>query len=120
MAPEVAEHRPYNHKADVYSFGIIVWEMTAGKRPFDGYNRDLFFQKVVTGGDLPDMHYKWPREWKDLLASCWATKPEDRPNFKDIEVTIRQMQEKGKGGGSDLKPEKSVFGVLKDRHSMWF
>ncbi|OEU21692.1 kinase-like protein [Fragilariopsis cylindrus CCMP1102] len=53
MAPEVAEGLPYNHKADVYSFGIILWEMNAGKRPFNGLGRDTFYEQVVHGGGRP-------------------------------------------------------------------
>ena len=36
MCPEVALHKPYNEKCDVYSFGILLWEMASGKLPFKG------------------------------------------------------------------------------------
>ena len=31
MAPEVIEHKPYDHKADVFSYGIVLWELLTGK-----------------------------------------------------------------------------------------
>ena len=123
MAPEVAERMPYNHKADVYSFGIILWEMTASKRPFEGYNRDIFFKRVVRGGERPDLHYRWPRELKDLLASCWATSPAERPNFNEVLVKLKKMQEDEQQRASSSSKSKSkdtFFGAVMERHSMWF
>ncbi|VAI35327.1 unnamed protein product [Triticum turgidum subsp. durum] len=35
MAPEVIEHKPYDHKADVFSFGILLWELLTGKIPYE-------------------------------------------------------------------------------------
>ena len=40
MAPEVASSKPYNQKADVYSFGMILWELVAYEKPFNGMNRE--------------------------------------------------------------------------------
>jgi len=47
MAPEVADALPYNWGADVYSFGIILWELNASKKPYEGLNRELFYERVV-------------------------------------------------------------------------
>lgn len=47
MSVQVAESRPYNEKVDVYSFGIVLWEMTTLKKPFEGMDRDQFFSKVM-------------------------------------------------------------------------
>lgn len=61
MAPEVAKGHPYNHKVDVYSFGIILWEMKAGKRPFGALRgKEDFFKFVVQRGDRPPLdHRNW-------------------------------------------------------------
>jgi serine/threonine protein kinase len=49
MSPEVALRKPYNGKADVYSFGMILWEMAALRKPFEGMGRDTFYELVVRG-----------------------------------------------------------------------
>jgi len=53
MAPEVALRRSYNEKVDVYSFGIMVWQMARDRVPFKGMDRDQFMSEVILGGDRP-------------------------------------------------------------------
>jgi hypothetical protein len=50
---EVADALPYNHKVDVYSFGVILWELNVVKKPFAGLNRELFYERVIHGGERP-------------------------------------------------------------------
>mmetsp|Transcript_32431 Transcript_32431/g.53635 ORF Transcript_32431/g.53635 Transcript_32431/m.53635 type:complete len:347 (+) Transcript_32431:871-1911(+) len=71
MAPEVADSLPYNHKADVYSFGIILWELNTLKKPFDGLDREQFYERVVHGGERPPLSRKWPEELVSLMTDCW-------------------------------------------------
>ena len=53
MSPEVAKSEPYNEKVDMYSFGIILYEMTTGVTPFKGMKRSQFIEHVVLGGQRP-------------------------------------------------------------------
>jgi len=121
MAPEVAEGLPYNHKADVYSFGIIFWEMNAGKRPFSGLSRDTFYEQVVHGGGRPHLSKKWPSELNKLIADCWNVDVDSRPTFEQIVDRIDELLTNEKGGkplgAKNLK--KRVSGII-DRHSTWF
>ncbi len=121
MAPEVAEGLPYNHKADVYSFGIIFWEMNAGKRPFSGLSRDTFYEQVVHGGGRPHLSKKWPSELNKLIGDCWNVDIDSRPTFEEIVDRIDDLLTNEKGGkpsgAKNLK--KRVTGII-DRHSTWF
>jgi serine/threonine protein kinase len=119
MAPEVAEHLPYNHKADVYSFGIILWEMNAEKKPFDGINRETFFERVVHGGERPSLNRKWPKELTALMAECWDADMKNRPTFGQVLSRLDSMLNKEKGG-KIAKPKLPVLSVLYNRHSTWF
>jgi serine/threonine protein kinase len=49
MAPEVALKLPYTEKVDVYSFGILVWQMGRDRVPFKGMKRDDLMNTVVEG-----------------------------------------------------------------------
>jgi len=87
MAPEVADSRPYNHKADVYSFSILLWELLSCKKPFVGLGIDEYFEKVVYNGERPSIDQKWPKELRELMTKCWDSDIEIRPNSQEI-VTI--------------------------------
>lgn len=127
MAPEVADALPYNHKADVYSFGIILWELNAGKKPFDGLNREMFYERVVHGGERPSINKKWPEELKKLMADCWSADMEVRPTFREIVQNIDEMLNNEKTGGTgSTTVKKKVTNTVRrlsgmiDRHSTWF
>lgn len=71
MAPEVADARPYNHKVDVYSFGMIVWELLSYEKPFEGMDRQQFYERVVHGGERPPLSKRLPVKWSQLITQCW-------------------------------------------------
>jgi len=125
MAPEVADALPYNHKVDVYSFGIILWELIAGKKPFYGLNREMFYERVVHDGERPPMNKKWPIDFTTLLRDCWSANMENRPTFSSIVERIDSLLEnvKGERSGGNVKKSKinlrRISGII-DRHSTWF
>jgi serine/threonine protein kinase len=50
MAPEVYNREPYNEKVDMYSFGIILYQILSGCTPFAGLSVNSFEAKVIRGG----------------------------------------------------------------------
>ena len=119
MAPEVADALPYNHKADVYSFGIILWEMNSMKKPFHGLNRELFYERIVHGGERPPMSKKWPSELCRLIADCWSAEVDKRPTFAVIGERLDSLLSKEKEGGASKRTLRKISGMI-DRHSTWF
>jgi len=121
MAPEVADCQPYNQKADVYSFGIMLWELVAFKKPYDGMNREEFYSRVVHGGERPVINKKWPDDLTELMKSCWDAEVINRPNFSDIVEILDSMLAGEKDGETKKKRPKNKFvSALIDRHSTWF
>ena len=49
MAPEVASNKHYNHKAEIYSFAIVLWEIVALRRPYDNIVAEDFERRVCDG-----------------------------------------------------------------------
>jgi serine/threonine protein kinase len=122
MAPEVADCQPYNQKADVYSFGVMLWELVAFKKPYDGMNREEFYTRVVHGGERPPINKKWPEDLTELIKSCWDADMINRPNFADIVEILDSMLSGEKDGNTKKKrhsKNKFVSGLI-NRHSTWF
>ena len=84
MAPEIALKKPYNEKADVYSFSIMLWQMTKDKVPFKGMTRDDFMTNVGIRGERPKLDKSWPRAFSNMLVKSWDADHRMRPSFAEL------------------------------------
>ncbi|XP_022740903.1 serine/threonine-protein kinase HT1-like [Durio zibethinus] len=90
MAPELYSRDPlpigakkhYDHKVDVYSFSIVLWELLTNKAPFKGRD-NVTVAYAATNNERPSVE-SLPRDIVSLLQSCWAEDPKIRPEFKEI------------------------------------
>jgi serine/threonine protein kinase len=80
MAPEVALRKPYNEKVDIYSFGIILWQMLTGETPFDGMSKAVYMERVALGGLRPSIPRDVPKDLTMLIQQCWDQDPKRRPS----------------------------------------
>eukprot|EP01139_Manchomonas_bermudensis_P014285 Amastigsp_a508342_82.p1 type:complete len:742 gc:universal Amastigsp_a508342_82:35-2260(+) len=84
MAPEVMQSPTYGLEADVYSFAMIVWEITHGAVPFSDVRHPFQIMMAVAKGERPHVSSKCPKYLATLMRRCWAQKPKDRPTFRDV------------------------------------
>ncbi|KAL2522291.1 ACT-like protein tyrosine kinase family protein [Forsythia ovata] len=84
MAPEVIEHKPYNHKADVFSFGILLWELLTGKLPYAHLTPLQAAVGVAQKGLRPSIPRRTHPMAVELLERCWQHDPCLRPEFSEI------------------------------------
>ncbi|KAH1065843.1 hypothetical protein J1N35_030830 [Gossypium stocksii] len=84
MAPEVIEHKPYDHKADVFSFGVVLWEMLTGKLPYENLTPLQAAVGVVQKGLRPVIPQHTRPKFVELLERCWQQDPSLRPEFSEI------------------------------------
>lgn len=85
MAPEVFEGKHYSEKCDVYSFGIVLWEMLSRKKPFDEIGPPAFrILWAVYNGTRPPPLKNIPQSLMNLMENCWAKEQIKRPSFSDI------------------------------------
>ncbi|XP_017606983.1 serine/threonine-protein kinase STY46-like [Gossypium arboreum] len=91
MAPEVIEHKPYDHKADVFSFGVVLWEMLTGKLPYENLTPLQAAVGVVQKGLRPVIPQYTRPKFVELLERCWQQDPSLRPEFSEITNLLEDL-----------------------------
>lgn len=84
MAPEIFESRNYTNKVDVYSFGIVMWEMLTESVPFKGLNAIQVAIKITKENERPEIPPNTPKSLRSLIKKCWDRDPNKRPTFSQI------------------------------------
>ena len=84
IAPENANNWPYNFLADCYSFGILLWEVTALERPYAHLTPKDIRDMVITWGERPRIHEGWSDRVVALMTRAWDANPSKRPTMKEI------------------------------------
>ncbi|XP_066503845.1 NT-3 growth factor receptor isoform X2 [Hoplias malabaricus] len=88
MPPESIMYRKFSTESDVWSFGVIMWEIfTYGKQPwFQLSNNEVI--ECITQGRVLDRPRLCPKEVYDLMLGCWQREPQQRLNIKDIQKVL--------------------------------
>ncbi|KFV94890.1 Receptor-type tyrosine-protein kinase FLT3, partial [Eurypyga helias] len=82
MAPESLFERTYTMKSDVWSYGILLWEIfSLGVNPYPGIQVDTNFYKLIRGGFKMDQPYYATKDVYRVMQSCWALDSRKRPSF---------------------------------------
>ncbi|RIB22040.1 kinase-like domain-containing protein, partial [Gigaspora rosea] len=82
MAPEVLRENSYTEKSDIFSFGMIMWEIAAGEPPFNNLSHDINLSLVV--GVRPQIANSIPQFYASLIKRCWDMDPSKRPTAKEL------------------------------------
>ena len=84
MAPESLTDQVYTHKSDVWSFGVLLWEVTSfAKTPYGALGVQEVVAEVVGGHHLPQPP-ACPSALSTVMKRCWAMQPASRPTFAAI------------------------------------
>uniref|UniRef100_A0A0K2UZJ2 Mitogenactivated protein kinase kinase kinase 7like [Apis florea] n=1 Tax=Lepeophtheirus salmonis TaxID=72036 RepID=A0A0K2UZJ2_LEPSM len=118
MAPEVFEGNKYTEKCDIYSHGILTWEVLTRRLPFDeikGNNCRILW--AIHQGKRPPLISGCPVVLEDLMTKCWDKNPSVRPNMTKIVEQLSFIQKFFPSIENDpLQIEK--FSSLKDEEEL--
>ncbi|XP_008797466.2 serine/threonine-protein kinase pakF-like [Phoenix dactylifera] len=92
MAPEVLRNEPSDEKSDVYSYGVILWELATEKIPWDNLNS----MQVIGAVGFMNQRLELPKDldpqWGSIIESCWHSEPRFRPSFQELVDRFKDLQ----------------------------
>jgi hypothetical protein len=91
MAPEVLANKSYNEKADVFSYGIICWELLTRECPYEGMTAIQCALAVLNRDRRPEIPKWCPQPLHALIRSCIKKNATERPNFAQIIHALDSM-----------------------------
>ncbi|EXX60717.1 Kcc4p [Rhizophagus irregularis DAOM 197198w] len=91
IAPEVIIGKEYTFASDIYSLGILMWEISSGQTPFNNYEHDYDLAMKIVNGMRPKIRTEIPSKYKELMKQCWDADPLKRPNADTLCDEIEKM-----------------------------
>ncbi|CAG8518819.1 10479_t:CDS:2 [Ambispora leptoticha] len=87
LDPKMLEDNEYkkDKRSDIYSLGVLFWEISNCRTPFEGYNGLALVRKIIDRDELrEDPSTNTPPEYVRLYKDCWQLEPEDRPLIEKV------------------------------------
>jgi serine/threonine protein kinase len=107
VAPEIFQGKKYTKASDIYSFGMIMWELMTGRRPFWDicHDSDLIIEICV--GLRPLIVTNAPEGYIELMQKCWHSDPNKRPTASSLLSKIKTMLD------GEIKNHKNPTKIIK-------
>jgi len=101
IAPELLKEQPATERSDLYSLGVVLYQLLAGRLPFDATNSEALLQQVARHETLPlqPLRADTPRELVDLAYRLMAREPESRPlSARQVAEEVEEITEGRRSG----------------------
>jgi len=117
MPPELLKDGILTSSADIYSFGMLLWELLSNTQPYSEKNHGEIILAVVNEGRRPHISPGFPDCYADLIRDCWKQNRHDRPKFPDIIRRLKQMlvnlETYGTPGGASVTDSAGSLSIVR-------
>lgn len=92
LAPEVLRGENYTPKSDVFSYGMVMYELVARQIPFYENHWDSQVEDAIMKGSRPTVPEGVLPAYSSVMIACWAEDAMSRPTFTEIEFKLRKLE----------------------------
>uniref|UniRef100_U9TG80 Protein kinase domain-containing protein n=1 Tax=Rhizophagus irregularis (strain DAOM 181602 / DAOM 197198 / MUCL 43194) TaxID=747089 RepID=U9TG80_RHIID len=79
-----------NEKSDIYSIGVLLWEISSGRPPFEGKS-DYFLLTNIPKGFREEPISNTPKDYEEIYTDCWKYEPNDRPDIEEVVTRLETI-----------------------------
>jgi serine/threonine protein kinase len=97
---------PYTKSSDIYSFGVLMWEISSGRPPFKDNDNKVALAISIKTGIREITIFGTPKEYEKLYKNCWNQVPEERPTINKILDEFKKM------GFGNIATSNLVKGII--------
>ncbi|CAG8542781.1 2475_t:CDS:2 [Paraglomus brasilianum] len=109
LSPDILCGGSCDAAADMYSFGVVMWEFATGELPFADIPHDIMLAKRITEGLRPEIPDHVPTCYSELIMDCWNDDPDKRPTAKKIIEVLKSWRATIlEGNASSVKSMKRI------------
>ncbi|PKC71485.1 kinase-like protein [Rhizophagus irregularis] len=118
--PHKLKHRhvSLDKRSDVYSLGMVLWEISSCRKPFHNYKEELNLYLDICQGLKEEFIKGTPEGYINIYANCWQSEPESRPLIDQVHLQLQSISLKPIFEGSnnpisiDTEKEKTPIGII--------
>jgi TolB-like protein/Tfp pilus assembly protein PilF len=120
MSPEQVEARPVDHRSDIFSLGIVMYEMATGSRPFKGETATSLMVSILKDHPrtISEIRREFPEGIMQLIGRCLEKDPRDRvQTAQEVLIELRAHRRAWESGRSETKTNTAALSVSRSEES---